>query len=113
IGLDESGALVMGLAPIDGPFSRPSHPVAPGQVIEVSLGQAAFGEACARLVRAHGGAALLIDYGRDRPGPGDTLQALRDHEKVDPLAAPGEADVTMWADFPTVLDAAVRAGADV
>ena len=44
---------------------------------------------------------------------GDTLQALRRHQKVDPLESPGEADLTQWADFPTVLEAAVHAGADV
>ena len=59
------------------------------------------------------GAALLIDYGRSRPETGDTLQGLRGHQKVDPLAEPGLADLTQWADFPTVLEAAVHAGADV
>ena len=53
------------------------------------------------------------DYGRARPEAGDTLQALRRHQKVDPLATPGEADLTQWADFPLVLEAAVRTGADV
>ena len=56
-------------------------------------------------VARQGGAALLIDYGRDAPGFGDTLQALRRHEKVDPLADPGEADLTVHADFPAVLAA--------
>jgi len=58
-----------------------------------------------------GGAALLIDYGRDKPGPGDTLQALRAHRKVGPLESPGEADLTVHADFPAVAAAARRAGA--
>jgi NADH dehydrogenase [ubiquinone] 1 alpha subcomplex assembly factor 7 len=60
------------------------------------------------------GAALLIDYGRDKPGsrrhPSGPAPAC---EKVDPLAHPGAADLTQWADFPRVLEAAVRAGADV
>uniref|UniRef100_UPI0025FBB861 SAM-dependent methyltransferase n=1 Tax=uncultured Phenylobacterium sp. TaxID=349273 RepID=UPI0025FBB861 len=60
---------------------------------------------------ADGGAALLIDYGRDRPGFGDTLQALRRHKTVDPLACPGEADLTVHADFPAVMAAAEREGA--
>lgn len=113
VGLDEAGELAFGLAPISGGFVRPSFPVEPGQVVEVSAGQTAFGEAAAALVRPHGGAALMIDYGRDRPEAGDTLQALVRHRKVGPLDAPGEADVTMWADFPAVLDAAIKAGADV
>jgi SAM-dependent MidA family methyltransferase len=82
-------------------------------VFEIAGQQATFGTVCAELVKAHGGAALLIDYGRDRPEAGDTLQALIRHQKVDPLSRPGEADVTMWADFPAVMAAALKAGADV
>src|SRR5205085_1246895 len=57
-------------------------------------------------------APLLIDYGRAEPGFGDTLQALKRHEKVDPLACPGEADLTVHADFPAVMAAARGAGAE-
>jgi NADH dehydrogenase [ubiquinone] 1 alpha subcomplex assembly factor 7 len=46
-----------------------------------------------------------------RRGAGDTLQALKAHQKVSPLAEPGQADLTVWADFPAVLAAAVEAGA--
>lgn len=44
-------------------------------------------------------AALFIDYGHERSGLGDTLQAVRNHRFADPLAAPGEADVTAHVDF--------------
>jgi SAM-dependent MidA family methyltransferase len=113
VGVTDDGDLTFGLVAITGGFERPGFAVEPGQVIEVSEQQAAFGRDLAALMREATGAALLIDYGRDRPGPGDTLQALRRHAKIDPLEAPGEADVTQWADFPAVLEAAVRAGADV
>ena len=63
-----------------------------------------------RLVQVSG-AALLIDYGPASPDCGDTLQALSRHRKVDPLAAPGEADLTVHADFPAVMQAARSAGA--
>ncbi|WP_232824929.1 class I SAM-dependent methyltransferase [Primorskyibacter marinus] len=46
----------------------------------------------------HGGAALIADYG-DWRSLGDTLQALQAHASVDPLAAPGEADLTAHVDF--------------
>jgi SAM-dependent MidA family methyltransferase len=97
-------------------FARAPTPVAlpdarEGQVLEISAAQAALGAVLgARLVRDRG-AALLIDYGRDRPGFGDTLQALRRHERVDPLACPGEADLTVHADFPAVMAAAEKEGA--
>lgn len=113
VGVTDDGGLIFGLKAITGGFKRPAFEVEPGQTVEISDQQAAFGRDIAGLVKAASGAALLIDYGRARPEPGDTLQALRRHEKVDPLDSPGEADLTQWADFPTVLEAAVHAGADV
>lgn len=103
--------LAFALAPVeDAPTASPA-PV--GTLVEISEGQRAFGRDLGRLIRQASGAALLIDYGRDRPGAGDTLQALQRHRKVDPLAEPGAADLTQWADFPAVLDAASQAGAAV
>jgi SAM-dependent MidA family methyltransferase len=58
-----------------------------------------------------GGAALLIDYGRAQPEAGDTLQAVQNHRKVDPLKTAGLADLTVWADFPSVVAAARDTGA--
>ena len=46
-----------------------------------------------------GGGALIIDYGHARHGLGETLQAVARHAYVDPLAAPGEADLTAHVDF--------------
>jgi SAM-dependent MidA family methyltransferase len=83
-----------------------------GAVVERSPAQEAFARDLATRVVAQGGAALLIDYGAADPEPGDTLQALRRHEKVDPLATAGEADLTVHADFPAVLRTAREAGAD-
>jgi SAM-dependent MidA family methyltransferase len=83
----------------------------PGVVVESSPAQVALGSEIGHRVARDGGAALLIDYGRDAPGPGDTLQALKAHTKVSPLAQPGQADQTVWADFPAVLAAAAEAGA--
>jgi SAM-dependent MidA family methyltransferase len=113
IGVTDDNDLVFGLVAATGGFEAPDFEVGPGQVYEVSEQQAAFGRDLGALIAATSGAALLIDYGRDRPGAGDTLQALSRHAKVDPLASPGEADLTQWADFPLVLEAAVRSGAGV
>ena len=111
IGLDEAGALTFGLAPAE-PVAAP-FVVKPGEVVEIAPAQQAFGRTLGELVGEARGVALLIDYGRGRPEPGDTLQALRRHRKVSPLEAPGHADLTMWADFPGVLAAALGGGADV
>lgn len=107
VGLGSDGRLAFGLVPASPPVADARE----GAIVEVSGPQAALGQALAERVTANGGAALLIDYGRDTPGFGDTLQALKRHEKVDPLACPGEADLTVWADFPAVRAAAERGGA--
>ena len=56
-------------------------------------------------IRQHGGAALIVDYGGWR-SLGDTLQALRQHAPDDPLAHPGEADLTAHVDFEALCIAA-------
>ena len=60
-----------------------------------------------------GGAALIIDYGHDRPGFADTFQAVRAHHFADPLAAPGEADLTCHVDFAALARCASSQGARV
>ncbi|MDB5450579.1 MAG: hypothetical protein JWQ52_1707 [Phenylobacterium sp.] len=109
VGLDVDGSLAFGVAATPAAGLLPDAAV--GAVYEQSSAQAALGAELGRRVVADGGAALLIDYGRAEPGFGDTLQALRRHQKVDPLACPGEADLTVHADFPAVLAAAEAQGA--
>ena len=106
VGLDKAGALAIGLRPA--PAQLGDAPV--GAVVERSPAQEAFAAELAHRLARQGGAALLIDYGREAPGAGDTLQALAGHRKVDPLEAPGEADLTVHADFPAVLRVARAAG---
>jgi NADH dehydrogenase [ubiquinone] 1 alpha subcomplex assembly factor 7 len=103
VGLDADGNLTFAL-------SAPAPDG--GLVLEVSAAQEAFGGELGAILAREGGAALLIDYGRDLPGFGDTFQALSSHDKVDPLDAPGEADLTVHVDFPTVLSVAEQAGCE-
>jgi len=110
VGLDAEGALAFGLA--NTPVAALLPQAAAGQVFEQSAAQAGLGAALGARIAADGGAALLIDYGRAEAGFGDTLQALSRHQKVDPLAAPGEADLTVHADFPAVMAAAKAQGAE-
>jgi SAM-dependent MidA family methyltransferase len=67
----------------------------------------------AHRIAAQGGAALIVDYGHDRPGAGDTLQAVSGHAYADPFAAPGERDLTAHVDFHALGAAARAAGARV
>ena len=55
----------------------------------------------------------MVDYGHVRPGLGDTLQALSRHRYADPLARPGEQDLTTHVDFAAMARAASAGGAAV
>jgi NADH dehydrogenase [ubiquinone] 1 alpha subcomplex assembly factor 7 len=96
------GVLAFGLVPTE---YKPASEAEPGQIVEISAAQRHFAAQLAALIASATGTALLIDYGRDTPGSGDTLQALHRHRKTDPLAAPGQHDLTVWADFPAAADA--------
>jgi SAM-dependent MidA family methyltransferase len=109
VGLDRYGALAFVRSPTLAAGLLPDGPE--GAVYEQSAAQAGLGAALGARVAAADGAALLIDYGRSLSGFGDTLQALSRHQKVDPLARPGEADLTVHADFPAVMAAAEHEGA--
>lgn len=74
---------------------------------ETSPASLAIAAALSRRLAAQGGAALIVDYGHDRPGRGDTLQAVYRHAYADPFEAPGERDLTAHVDF-SALAAAAR-----
>ena len=69
--------------------------------------------AIGRRLAHQGGAALIIDYGYDKTAAGETLQAVSGHGYVDPLDAPGAADLTAHVDFQAFADAAESMGARV
>jgi len=75
-------------------------------LVEVSGAATAIAAEIAARIAAHGGVAIIIDYG-DWRSLGDTLQALRNHEFDSPLAHPGEADITAHVDFEALAVAAV------
>ncbi len=108
VGLDADGALAFGLTGT--PIDRALPTAEEGAIFELCPGQEAMGRLIGSRLAADGGAALLIDYGRDGPDFGDTLQALSQHRKQSPLENPGEADLTVHVDFPAVAQAARSAG---
>lgn len=113
IGLTPDGALCLGLGP-PAPYALLAHRLTdtrPGDRVEICPAAAAIIAAITRRMAAHGGAALIIDYGGG-PSLGDTFQALRAHAPVDPLADPGCADLTAHVDF-TALAAQARAAVAV
>lgn len=84
-----------------------------GEIVELSPAREAAVAAVAERLVETGGVALFIDYGHDRSGKGDTLQAVRRHGFAAVLADPGEQDLTSHVDFESVARAATDAGAQV
>lgn len=82
-----------------------------GDVVELCPAAEALAVAIAGRVAGDGGAALILDYGPARPSFGDSLQAVREHRIVDPLADPGEVDVSHHVDFAALQRSAASAGA--
>lgn len=102
---------VVGARPMDAALPEALRDAAPGTIIETCPGAAAVVEEVARRLAAQGGAALFIDYGHAEFRSGSTLQAVRAHQKVDPFADPGEADLTALVDFAMMAEVARSNGA--
>ena len=83
-----------------------------GAIIEQAPAREALAATLAARIVAEGGAALIIDYGHERPGVGDTLQAVKRHRRHGVLDDPGSADLTAHVDFSALARAARQAGAD-
>lgn len=108
IGVDGTGEIAIGLSePVRA--ALPGDPP-PGTIIERCEAAETLARDLARHVATHGGAALLIDYGSAQDGAGDTLQAVKRHRFVDPLAEPGEADLTTQVNFARIAAAGQSAG---
>lgn len=75
-------------------------PAAPdGEILEARPATAPLLAALAARASEAPLAALFIDYGHAKSGTGDTLQAMHRHRYADPLAFPGETDLTAHVDF--------------
>jgi NADH dehydrogenase [ubiquinone] 1 alpha subcomplex assembly factor 7 len=93
-------------------------PELPDYQMQFELGaifeQCVEGEALAAEISSHlvtyGGTALIIDYGHSPSGTGETLQAVRDHQKCPVLLEPGTADITHHLDFDALARAALSEG---
>jgi NADH dehydrogenase [ubiquinone] 1 alpha subcomplex assembly factor 7 len=108
VATDERGHFVpvAGRQPMDAAVPQARRAAEVGTILETCPAAAAvIFEAAGRLA-GQGGAALFIDYGHAAPRTGSTLQAVARHRKVDPFAAPGEADLTAHVDFAAMADIA-------
>lgn len=106
VGLQD-GRLARGLGPLAPmPALAARLPAtAPGALVELCPAAAPVMAALADRIARRGGAALIVDYG-DWGSEGDTFQAVAGHAPADPLAAPGQADLTAHVDFAALAAAA-------
>ncbi|SDF10336.1 class I SAM-dependent methyltransferase [Limimaricola pyoseonensis] len=79
-----------------------------GDMVETCPALPALAGEIGRRIAAQGGAALVVDYGA-ADATGDSFQAVQGHRKVDPLEAPGSADLTAHVDFGALARAAAPA----
>ncbi|QQN73065.1 class I SAM-dependent methyltransferase [Croceicoccus sp. YJ47] len=111
VGLDGDAFVTLaGDRPMDAAVPPRHDDAEEGTLIETNPAAAAILGDLAKTIAEAGGAMLTIDYGHLAPRTGSTLQAVRAHEKVDVLDAPGTADITAHVDFPALIETAERAG---
>ena len=111
--IGKDGRLVFGINPEPLPFFETSMPRQLRQAETDAVYEwrdDIFALELGRRVREQG-AALVIDYGHDHYGLGDTLQAVAGHAFSDPLRAPGQADLTAHVDFELLAQCAESMGA--
>jgi NADH dehydrogenase [ubiquinone] 1 alpha subcomplex assembly factor 7 len=111
VGLAEDGTLALGLA--GEPDRRLPDTGPSGTLLEQPVAALDLVARLAARLAAQGGAALVVDYGHVGSAIGDTLQAVKRHAFADPLAEPGEADLTAHVDFARLAAAARSGGAAV
>jgi SAM-dependent MidA family methyltransferase len=108
VALDAQGALRFAHGEnVAAPAGAPAQPE-PGAIIELREGEERLLAELAARTQAF--VALFIDYGPAAVTVGDTLQAVRRHGYVDPLAEPGAADLTAHVLFAGLADKARAAG---
>ncbi|KWV92333.1 ATP synthase subunit beta [Erythrobacter sp. YT30] len=114
VGLDDDRLVfVAGDKPMDNVVPPSWKNASQGTMIETSPAATSVMAEIATRLTNQGGAALIIDYGSFELRAGSTLQALKDHKKVDPLNHPGLADLTAHVDFELLGQVAEKNGAEV
>ena len=98
------------LAFVAGEAGLPQIAANEGEIFEYARERESFvQQICARL-KNDKGVALLIDYGADKSGFGDTLQAISKHTFAPVLENPGDCDLTSHVDFGALRETALAEG---
>lgn len=95
----EADELVFGLCPTPSPLIPLPEARGSDFVFEISPARENYIVDISTRIQSQTGAGLIIDYGHDVSGFGDTLQAVKNHHYTDVLKNCGEADITSHIDF--------------
>jgi SAM-dependent MidA family methyltransferase len=70
-----------------------------GAIFEFSLQAKNFMTQLCEALKTQGGMAIIIDYGYIKNEFANTLQAIKNHQKIDVLKTEGDADITALVNF--------------
>lgn len=100
--LDDDDGLIAtdGQGAVDGAIARHLRDAPAGTIVETCPAATTMLFDLAGRINVQGGALLIVDYGYDAPGAGDTLQAVHAHRAADVFARPGEQDLSAHVNFP-------------
>jgi len=110
--LDEQDRLCYGVSPIaisellQQDLPREIDDARQDDLLEICPANRQIIEELSTRFSAYPGRALFIDYGPDMTEFGDTLQALKSHEKTGVFSDPGNTDLTARVDFAALQDMA-------
>jgi NADH dehydrogenase [ubiquinone] 1 alpha subcomplex assembly factor 7 len=99
VGIASDGTLRFALAPGVTPYASRLPDAPAGAQAEICEAGEAIAGLIGRRLRQHGGWALIVDYGDGQAGRAASLQAVRQHRRVDVLDSPGETDLSAHVDF--------------
>lgn len=108
IGLSETDGLMFGLNPDALPIEI--SPDKTAEAVEIQPGLKTLSETLKSLFDQARGRALFIDYGSLQTTPDDTLRSYQKGQQIDPLAAPGDSDLTCDVDFSRLRRLATKQG---
>ena len=105
VGICEDGLLgpIHGTSDMEAAIPVSLRNASAGTIVETCPQAAATIFELAGRLEAQGGVAIIIDYGYDEPGVGDTLQAVRGHQRADIFEDPGEQDLSAHVNFPELV----------
>jgi SAM-dependent MidA family methyltransferase len=99
-------SLIFTLSPLTRSYPEIALESKEGDILEIQDIGTAIASDIGKRIDRKGGVALIIDYGYKNPAYGDSLQAVKKHQKVSILETPGEADITAHVNFSALAKAA-------